>query len=82
MHSVLQKHTTESFRTPWCYLRAQPTHAFCVQAKLVKAAVTKALQAVKEARPLSLQSSFEQRMGCLADIARSAQPNFTDACSL
>ncbi|CAL5224783.1 g7526 [Coccomyxa viridis] len=41
------------------------------EAKLVKAAVTKALQAVKGARPLSLQSGFEQRMGCLADISRS-----------
>lgn len=40
------------------------------QAKLVKAAVTKALAAVKESRPLSLLSGFEQRMGCLGDIAR------------
>ena len=48
--------------------------AVLMQAKLVKAAVTKALQAVKGARPLSLQSGFEQRMGCLADISRSAQP--------
>ena len=49
-------------------------HAVCEQAKLVKSAVARALQAVKEARPLSLQSGFEQRMSCLADIARSAQP--------
>ena len=40
----------------------------------MKSAMTRALQAVKEARPLSLQSGFEQRMSCLADIARSAQP--------
>ena len=71
---MLQKHSIGDYRTPCCSLRAQPKHAGCVQAKLVKGAVTKALQAVKEARPLSLQSSFEQRMGCLADIARSAQP--------
>ncbi len=43
-----------------------------MQAKLLKSAVTKALQAVKDARPLSLQSGFEQRMGCLADISRLA----------
>ena len=41
----------------------------------MKFAVTWALQAVKQARPLSLQSGFEQRMGCLADIARSAHPH-------
>ena len=41
----------------------------------MKSAVTRALQAVKEARPLSLHSGFEQRMGCLADIARSEEPH-------
>ncbi|CAK0787868.1 hypothetical protein CVIRNUC_011090 [Coccomyxa viridis] len=41
-----------------------------LQAKLVKSAVTGALLAMKESCPLTLLSGFEQRMGCLADIAR------------
>ena len=43
-----------------------------LQAKLVKSAVTGALLAAKESHPLTLLSGFEQRMGCLADIARSS----------
>ena len=43
----------------------------------MKSAVTGALLAAKESRPLTLLSYFEQRMGCLADIARSAPSSLT-----
>ena len=55
-----------------CMLQGARDFSGRLQAKLVKSAVTGALLAMKESCPLTLLSGFEQRMGCLADIARSA----------
>ena len=64
-----------------CMLQCAKDFSQHLQAKLVKSAVTGALLAMKESCPFTLLSGFEQRMGCLADIARSAPSSLSPTTS-